>query len=104
MSGDVYNFIDEVLSCNMILSTSLHGIIIGDAYEIPSYRISLSDKLIGGDFKFNDYYSSVKRKEQNIIVGDKSIGEILKDTDIYDIDIDLDLLYRECPFRKESGK
>jgi pyruvyltransferase len=49
----------EVNSCEMILSSSLHGLILSDALGLPNCRFTVSDKIIGGDFKFNDYYSGV---------------------------------------------
>ena len=96
-------FVDEIKKCDVILSSSLHGIICGDAYGIPSYWIELSDKVIGNGFKFLDYFLSVKRKEKGpIVIEEKTkIEEICscKFND-YKIDIDLDLLYNACPFRR----
>jgi len=54
-------FIDQLLSVNIVFSSSLHGLIAADAYGIPNTRIKFSDKLVGGDFKFQDYASSVNR-------------------------------------------
>ena len=100
----VLNFVDEVKKCEVILSSSLHGIICGDAYGIPSYWIELSDKVIGNGFKFLDYFLSVKRKEKGPIRIEENtkLEEIClcKFTD-YKIDIDLDLLYHVCPFRSK---
>ncbi|MBG24876.1 MULTISPECIES: polysaccharide pyruvyl transferase family protein [Croceibacter] len=62
------SFVNDVLSCDMILSTSLHGLVIADAYRIPSLWIGLSDKLEGGNFKFDDYYMSIGEKNINRIV------------------------------------
>ena len=56
----VEKFIDELCSCEMIFSSSLHGAIVADAYNIPNKHIRFGDGLIGGDFKFNDYYESKK--------------------------------------------
>lgn len=47
----------DMLSCKCILSSSLHGLIFADALGIPNRRIVLSDEIIGGDLKFDDYYS-----------------------------------------------
>ncbi|USD38671.1 polysaccharide pyruvyl transferase family protein [Ferrimonas sp. SCSIO 43195] len=60
---DVQAFINELCECEYIVSSSLHGIILADAYNVPSCRISFSDKVTGGDFKFADYAMSVGRKE-----------------------------------------
>ena len=45
------------LSCEAIISSALHGLIAADSFFFPNRWIKLSDNLMGGDFKFNDYYS-----------------------------------------------
>lgn len=57
---DIFKFADEVSKCERILSSSLHGLVLAESYGIPTSRIFISDKLIGGDFKFEDYYSGVQ--------------------------------------------
>jgi len=54
----IEEFINELVSCEYIFSSSLHGLIIADAYNIPNERVIFGNKLIGGDFKFNDYEAS----------------------------------------------
>lgn len=51
-------FIQEILKCEFILSTSLHGIIIAHAYGKPALWIRRIEMNVG-DFKFHDYFSSV---------------------------------------------
>lgn len=53
--------IDQICSCERILSSSLHGLIVSDAYQVPNCWIELSGKISGGYFKYNDYASSVNR-------------------------------------------
>lgn len=60
-------FIDDLTSCDYIVSSSLHGLILADAYEIPNKWVSFSDKLIGGEFKFKDYYSTTSIPSETCI-------------------------------------
>lgn len=53
--------IDQICSCERILSSSLHGLIVSDAYQVPSCWIELSGNISGGYFKFYDYAFSVNR-------------------------------------------
>lgn len=58
-SEGVEQFVIDILSCENILSSSLHGLILAEAYGIPTCRVVFSEKILGGDFKFYDYYSGV---------------------------------------------
>lgn len=49
--------IKQITSCRMVLSTSLHGIIVSHAYGIPA--IWIKKNLNDGGFKFADYFMSV---------------------------------------------
>lgn len=50
-----------MLSCKCILSSSLHGLIVADSFNIPNRWISLSESslLEKQNFKYLDYYSSM---------------------------------------------
>lgn len=63
---DVDSVIKDISSCERILSSSLHGLIVAHSFEIPWVRLKVTDhKLGGGDFKFNDFYGSINCEEPN---------------------------------------
>lgn len=77
--------IDQICSCERILSSSLHGLIVSDAYQIPNCWVELTGKIIGGHFKFFDYASSVERRFINPIVIEtsKSITDLEEVSDAF---------------------
>ena len=46
--------INKISSCRVILSSSLHGLIVADSYGIPNMRIARDD-VITGNWKWLDY-------------------------------------------------
>ena len=54
--------IDKICDCELIVSTSLHGLIIAQAYGIQACWWKYSNNLSGDDTKFYDYASSLNIK------------------------------------------
>lgn len=57
--------IQKISECEMILSSSLHGLIVADSLSIPNHRLIISDNLVGGEYKFLDYYSVYDNERYN---------------------------------------
>lgn len=58
----VRSLIDEIVSSDFILSSSLHGLILADAYGVPNQWLHLGTDIGGDGFKFADYYSTTDNK------------------------------------------
>ena len=71
-TDDYKKFVDEVTSCEKIISSSLHGIIISEAYGVPA--IFLSTNRQTEMLKYFDWYYSTNRMQFPIA---KSIDEAL---------------------------
>ncbi|MFA0448936.1 polysaccharide pyruvyl transferase family protein [Vibrio breoganii] len=96
VENDPEKFVDQILSCENILSSSMHGVILSDAYSIPNKRIILSGNIVGADFKFEDYYSTTVNSNQSGIdlsdhysIGDinSAIGKCVVNSYRYDLDL-----------------
>lgn len=71
VSDDPLKVISEIGKCRKIVSSSLHGIILADAFGIPR-RIEIAPRMLshphqeGGLFKWQDYSASL---EENLEIG-----------------------------------
>ena len=102
--SDTTTFLTEVAQCEIILSSSLHGLITADALNIPNSWIKLSDKVRGNDFKFADYYSIFDHKsvQPYPLLADTNVSELATIRDSYhrpSIDRIKKDLYDSFPFK-----
>lgn len=63
-ADDWRTVIDRILECEEIVSSTLHGIIAAEAYGVPTRWAVWGEKIIGGPFKFQDYFLGTGRPEQ----------------------------------------
>ena len=99
-----HNFIDQILSCNIILSSSLHGIIIADAYSVPNLWCKFSEyEAENNGFKFKDYFLSVKKNIEKPFPiqsnTDIEKAETIAKEEWHKPNIDLKKLLDVCPFK-----
>lgn len=55
-TGQVQTVIQNICLCKKIISSSLHGIIVAEAFGIPAIWLEISGMVEGFGFKFYDYY------------------------------------------------
>ena len=99
---DWHDIPDQIMQCQRIISSSLHGLIMADSYEVPNIWVRFSDKIAGGDFKFQDYFQSVGRKiESPVIINSIRDLEriIIDDNTSMARSIDYRSIYEACPFK-----
>lgn len=58
---DYKEFINRIASSSLVISSSLHGIILAEAYDVPA--VLLDDDAVKNKFKYEDYYYSTGRHE-----------------------------------------
>jgi pyruvyltransferase len=98
------------MSCERIVSSSLHGLVIADAYGIPNAWLNSDggaggSRPGGGEFKFYDYFASVNKlrhaQDFHASVGKELTPDYLLDQFWFDdqlIDFDHEALLDACPF------
>lgn len=70
-TNDVEQTTRELLECESIISSSLHGVIVAHAYNIPAIQVQFSDRIYGDGVKYHDYYLSVDLETYDAIKVDQ---------------------------------
>lgn len=76
---DVESVVDQISSVRVCISTSLHGLILAQAYNVPWVWLEIiDDNLTGNDFKFNDFFSmlDMDKVDNHIQVRAENIAEL----------------------------
>lgn len=104
---DWHDFINEINSCDFIISASLHGIIVSEAYCIPSLWVEFSAHEDLWDYRFQDFYKSIgKNNQKKISIHETfSLEELLKYRDTWKVgQFRYKPLLESCPFYEEMKK
>jgi len=96
--------VDDILSCEYIVSESLHGLILAEAYNIPNLWIDISlERKEHSSFKFHDFFLSIgqDRKKPYKVTSSTTENELLDELKEYSrvFNIDTDKLIQSCPLK-----
>lgn len=98
--GEWTDVIDEIVNSEIVLSSSLHGLIVSDAYGVPNMFVEYLFHHAVTD-KYEDYCASVNRSFCSPVpinrVTEKDISDCLN---LYEkISFDTNKLLKSCPFK-----
>ena len=94
----------QIASARVCISTSLHGLIIAQAYGIPWVWVRISDHRLGGDtFKFKDFFTTLDDSAVSSVdvavadVGKMDMEAVAETATIPELRISLDALLQSFP-------
>ena len=104
--GSYQQFVDTLCACEFIISSSLHGLIVSDSYNIPNAWVEFSSGIVGGHFKFRDYFLSVQRSFAHLPIAFKTFIPVAEWQELASHwqppKLDDDQLMSVCPFNRTT--
>lgn len=99
------DFIDQICTCEVIASSSLHGLIMSAAYGIPNVWIKLAGSKLTDDFKFHDFFLSFQEDRDALIMSTCVSRDVLVSacSQMALNRLDLDALVEVCPLKLKSN-
>lgn len=96
----IRSLIHEILHCDVIASSSLHGLIAANAYDVPTVWLRASDSPRGDFFKFHDYLLSIGKEagEPLIVTDNVTVMDIINRAEDSSCPIDIKELVELSPF------
>jgi pyruvyltransferase len=93
----VSEFIARLNACEAVISSSLHGLILAEAFSIPNVWVEISDKIVGAGFKFRDWFSLAGQPQLEPERALEGAEAICRRATLHDIRIDRDALTSAFP-------
>lgn len=97
--------VDAIVSCGRTVSSSLHGLVVSQAYGVPSAWAAAETELHGDGVKFADHFEAVGVTDASpcgwgpVLAGDLSAARFLAP----DVRPARDALRMSCPFPAMAG-
>lgn len=70
--------VDQIAAAGRVISSSLHGLIVAQAYGVPWTWLQLGDELLAGSgFKYEDFFASLDREQvSEAVVPDAEVSDV----------------------------
>jgi len=83
--------IDDVCSCEYLITSTLHGIILGISYNIKSIWLKFSNNVTGSNFKYYDFFSSLNIDYDSVKIDKNILNNYIKvdNKDLYNLGYDI---------------
>ena len=103
VTAPIEEVVQNIQQCRYIVSSSLHGLIVANAYGKRAGWFRMSDRLKGDDVKFLDYYHGIQPTLDvpEFMLSPQTISEAIRRTSglpVLDISDCQERLLRSCPF------
>jgi pyruvyltransferase len=101
VQASVEHFAERIASCDVVASSSLHGLIVAHAYGVPAVWIKFKDLPSGDDSKFRDHFLSLGMEPPEpvrLAVDDINFARLADRAVRAELRVDVDELWRRCPF------
>lgn len=106
---DLETVVAKIASARACISTSLHGIIVAQAYGVPWLWLNVTDSPVDGrDFKFDDFFTTIDSSavaQTDVPLHDLAgldFAGLAETAALPELKADLDLLEAALPIRKAS--
>lgn len=95
-------FLKNMAECEVVISTSLHGLVFAEALGIPSLWVKASEAIIGGEFKFQDWYSttSLPQLAPHLLRSDDTAMKLANRAEIRESAINVESLKDAFPYHR----
>ena len=99
---DPLSFLKEMAECEVVASSSLHGLVFAEALGIPNLWVKASEEIAGGTFKFDDWFSTTREPQTaaHILTAQASVDTLIADATLHDSTIEPQRLMDAFPLNR----
>ena len=100
--NDPERFLRTMADCEVVISSSLHGLIFAEALGIPNLWVTSTGDIGGGPFKFNDWFSTTVKPQTaaHALTSEDTVVTLMNRATLHDSKIEVEALKTAFPHNK----